>query len=147
VKKKDGIAADIAKEIGHWIFFSLVVGLAQLWIIPILYYLFQKNLTWVELIGNGSLLFFTTTITAKTAGEYFKKVQGSAITNVACFGAAMVIILASVSCYTAVTATRAGLVPGASLSPARVAIMSNVLATVAIVFSLAYTSIIRAFGK
>jgi hypothetical protein len=28
------IVAAIAKEIAHWLFFSLVVGLAQPWLIP-----------------------------------------------------------------------------------------------------------------
>jgi hypothetical protein len=144
---KEGIVTDISKEILHWLFFSIAIGLAQLWLIPLFYYLFQKHITWVELIGNGSLLFFATTVTSKTAAEYFRKVKGDTTGHVLCFALAILIIMASVTCYAAVTATRGNLVPAASLSPERVTFMSDILAGAGIVFSLAYTSLIRAFGK
>jgi hypothetical protein len=70
-RKKDSIF----HELGYWFVYSLLIALAQLWLIPVAYYLVDRPLKLVELIGNGSLLFFATTTASKTAGEYFKKVK------------------------------------------------------------------------
>lgn len=135
-------------EIGYWLFFSVLIALAQLWLVPLLYYLTSKSLTWVELIGNGSLLFFATTITSKTAGEYFKKVRGGhPWATLLCIGVTLGIVLASVSCYALVIADRTGILPPKSLSPDHVAVLSDVLAASGLIFSLGYTLYIRAYGQ
>lgn len=135
-------------EIGYWLVFSVVIALAQLWLVPLLYYLTSKQLTWVELIGNGSLLFFATTITSKTAGEYFKKVRGgNPWATLLCIGVTFGIVFASVFCYALVIADRTGMFPPKSLSPEHVAFLSDVLAASGLLFSFGYTLYIRAYGQ
>jgi hypothetical protein len=140
---------DIVEEFGYWFLFSIVIALAQLWLIPCAYYLTQKQFTWVELIGNGSLLFFATTITSKTAGEYFKKVKSqkrTRFTTLFCLFGMVIIVLPAVFTYALVTASRVGMMAATVLSPERVATVSDVLAVSGLLFSLAYTFIIRAYG-
>lgn len=138
---------DILKEFGYWVLFSVVISLAQLWLIPLAYYLANKSWTWVDLIGNGSLLFFATTITSKTAGEYFKKVKGHhEIATLLCGAVAFIIILVSVFAYAVVTASRVGALANITLSPARIARTSDLLAVTGLVFSLAYTIYFRIYA-
>jgi hypothetical protein len=140
------IVTGILKEFGYWFLFTVVIALAQLWLIPCAYYLTQKQFTWVELIGNGSLLFFATTITSKTAGEYFKKVKTrNEGTTLLCLTVMFIIIIPAVFTYALVTASRVGIMAANSLSPERVAMVSDVLAASGLLFSLAYTFIIRAY--
>src|SRR5437763_6339258 len=69
------MAREILKELGYWFLFRIVIALAQLWLVPFGYYLMHRPWTWVDLVGNGSLLFFATTTASKATGEYFKRVQ------------------------------------------------------------------------
>lgn len=132
---------------GYWLLFSVIVSLAQLWLVPLAYYIMSKPLTWVELIGNGSLLFFATTITSKTAGEYFKKVHGShAIATLICVAVTLLTVLTSAFVYAFVTATRMGVL-SANMSPEKVTSLSDLLAGSGIVFSFAYTIYVRVYGK
>jgi hypothetical protein len=146
----------VLKDIGYWILFSLVLALAQLWLIPVGYYLVKKPLTLVDLIGNGSLLFFATTITSRTAGEYFRKVRGHhGWATLVCIFAMLGIVLPSVFAYAFEVAFRVGLggasspqgVTVASLSPERITLLSLVLAISGTVFSFGYTLYIRAYGE
>ena len=147
----------VLKDIGYWILFSLVLALAQLWLIPLGYYLVKKPLTLVDLIGNGSLLFFATTITSRTAGEYFRRVKGHhAGATLVCLFAMLVIVLPSVFAYAFEIAFRAGLdgtsssperITVLSLAPERITMLSLVLAVSAVIFSFGYTLYIRAYGE
>lgn len=139
--------AVILEELGYWLLFSLVIGLAQLWLIPLAYYLGQKPWTWIDLIGNGSLLFFATTITSRTAGEYFRKVkQASKVATLLCIVTMFAIIIVSVFSYGIIVATRME-APVIALSPARVAITSALVAIFGLLFSLSYTIYIRIVVK
>jgi hypothetical protein len=137
------IACEVLKEFGHWFLFSVAIALAQLWLIPFGYYLAKKPWTWVDLVGNGSLLFFATTITSKTAGEYFKRVKRrSDVATLFCIGMTLIIVFLSVFAYTLVISSRIGLL-GANLAPERVATSSDMLALSSLIFSAAFTLIIR----
>jgi hypothetical protein len=140
------IAKEVLEEFGHWFLFSVVIALAQLWLLPFGYYLVQKPWTWVGLVGNGSLLFFATTITSKTAGEYFKKVKrrGGWATTL-CIGVTFVIVFLSVFAYALVIST--GLLGVNSLKPERVAALSNGLAISGLIFSASFTLFIRLTTK
>jgi hypothetical protein len=128
--------------------FSVIIALAQLWLIPSFYYLTQKPWTWAELVGNGCLLFYATTITSKTAGEYFKRVKTrNEWATLVCIAMTFIIVALSVFVYALVTATRAGLVLANPLSPERVARISDGLALSGLIFSGAFTLIIRAYGR
>jgi hypothetical protein len=132
------------KEIAYWIFFSVLISLAQLWLIPILCYLAKKPWTLVGLIGDGSLLFFATSITSKTGGEYFKKVKGHhEWLTFGCVVTMVGIIVLSVFVFSLEAAIRLNLMPANSLSPERVTHMSIGLAGSGILFSLAYTLFIH----
>jgi uncharacterized membrane protein len=146
VKEKE-FTDSIAREIGYWALFSVVIALAQLWLIPVGYYLLTKPWTLVELIGNGSLLFFATTITSKTAGEYFKRVKGHhGWATLICLTAMIFIVFVSVFAFALEAAVRAGAMSPDALSPERVTGISLGLAFAGIVFSFAYTLYIRAYG-
>jgi len=133
-----------AKEFLYWIVFSILISLAQLWLIPILCYLAKKPWTLVGMIGDGSLLFFATTITSKTGGEYFKKVKGHhEWWTFGCIATMLFIIVPSVFVFGIEAAIRAGLMPASSLSPERVTHFSLVLAISGIIFSLSYTLLIH----
>lgn len=107
----------------------------------------NKPWTIIELLGNGSLLFFATTITSKTAGEYFKRVRGHhAIATPMCVICLISILLPSVFAYGIEAATRVGVTASESLSPGRVTRVSLFLAGSAILFSLSYTLFVHAFG-
>lgn len=139
---------DILKELGYWLLFSVILALAQLWLIPFVYYLTNKPWTWVELVGNGSLLFFATTITSKTAGEYFRKVKSrNELATLFCIAVTFIVVILSVFAYGLLTASRVGIAPGISLAPEKVAFLSNILALSGLIFSLAFTLIIRADAK
>ncbi len=142
------IVREVFKDLGYWMLFGVIIALAQLWLIPFAYYLLKRPLTWVELIGNGSLLFFATTITSKTAGEYFKKVKGHhGWATLLCLFVTVVIILLSVFAYALVIAARLEKAIANALSPERVATMSTVLAAAGLIFGFAYTIYIRVFGE
>lgn len=143
----DHVVAHVLKDFGYWFLFSIVISLAQLWLIPCFYYLTQKPLTWLELVGNGSLLFFATTITSKTAGEYFKKGKSNELATLFCIGVTFLIVMMSVFAYALVTAARMGILASNSLSPERVATVSNILALSGAIFSGAFTLLIRVDGK
>ena len=144
----DHVVGHFLKDFGYWLLFSIVISLAQLWLIPCFYYLTQKPWTWVELIGNGSLLFFATTITSKTAGEYFKKGKNpGGLATLVCIGVTFLIVMMSVSAYALVTASRMGILALNSLSPERVATFSNILALSSAIFSFAFTLLVRVDGK
>lgn len=139
---------EIIKEFGYWILFSVVIALAQLWLIPWAYFLANKPWTWVGLVGNGSLLFFATTITSKTSGEYFKRVKGRhEIATLVCVAVTFIIISISVFAYAVVMASRVGALTNITLSPARIATTSDLLAISGVIFSLAYTIYIRIYGE
>lgn len=140
------LVSEIAEEFAYWVFFSVVIALAQLWVVAGLLYAAHRPFTWAGLIGNGSLLFFATTITSKAAGEYFKKVKGShRWATLICVAGMIIIIIASTSLYALVAA--ATIFASDSLTAARVAGMSDVLAACGLAFSLGYTLYIRAYGE
>ena len=142
------VTSEVCKDLGYWLLFSIVIALAQLWLVPFAYYLTNQSVTWVQLIGNGSLLFFSTTITSKTAGEYFRRVKAhSAFATLICIFATLVIILFSVFGYGLVIATHVGILPVSTLSAERVTTMSDVLAVSGIIFSFGYTIYLRVFGE
>ena len=148
VLSDDHVVGHFLKGFGYWLLFSIVISLAQLWLVPCIYYLTKKPLTWAELIGNGSLLFFATTITSKTAGEYFKKSKDLGwLPTLVCIGVTFLIVMMSVSAYALVTASRMGILTLNSLSPERVATFSNILALSGAIFSFAFTLLIRGDGK
>jgi hypothetical protein len=137
--------ADLLEECGYWALFSVLIALAQLWLIPFAYYAYQRPWTLVDLVGNGSLLFFTTTITSKTAGDYFRKVRvRSKGLTLFCIAITFGIVLLSVFLYAIVVAApRIGITAGNSLRPDRVARLSEVLAISGLLFSFVFTLIIR----
>ncbi len=148
VLNDDQIVGQVLKDFGYWLLFSIVISLAQLWLVPCIYYLTQKPLTWVELIGNGSLLFFATTITSKTAGEYLKKGKSrSELATLICIGVTFLIVMMSVFAYALVTAVRIGVMAANSLSSERVATFSDILALSGAIFSFAFTLLVRVDGK
>lgn len=139
---------EIAKEIVYWAFFSVVMALAQLWLLPLIYYIANRPVSWVQLVGNGSLLVFATTITSKSAGDYFKRVrQHRWWATILCFGGTIVIIVISIGLYALVTARGIGLLGAHSLAAARVTTMSDMLAFFSVVLSLSYTLLARAYGE
>lgn len=142
------MTSEVVKDLGYWLLFGVVISLAQLWLVPFAYYFTTQPVTWVQLVGNGSLLFFATTITSRTAGEYFRKPKAhSAFATLICIAATFIIILLSVFGYGLVIATHVGLLPTSSLSAERVTTVSDVLAASGIIFSCAYTIYLRVFGE
>jgi hypothetical protein len=145
---KSNPEGSVTREIGYWLLFSVLVALAQLWLIPLAYYLTKQPFTLVELIGNGSLLFFATTTTSKAAGEYFKRVKGKHEgATLICVTVMLLIIFVSVFVYALEIATRLSRLQGVSLSPERVTNVSIVLALSGLIFSFSYTLYIRAYGE
>jgi hypothetical protein len=139
---------NIFHELGYWLLYSLLLALAQLWLIPLAYYLYDKPLALVDVIGNGSLLFFATTTASKTAGEYFKKVKTHHPTaKLFCIGLLLLIILPSVYAYALEIATRVGGAGSLAMSPDKVMRLSLGLAVTGIIFSLSFTLITRAYGE
>jgi hypothetical protein len=96
----------------------------------------------VDLVGNGSLLFFATTITSKTAGEYFKRgnVHTEAATLI-CFVVTLLIVISSVFTFGIVVTMRFS--SAVQVAPQRVANFSSLLAVAAIIFSFAFTIFIK----
>jgi len=140
-------AGSVSRELCYWLLYSVVFALAQLWLVPLGYYLFNKPMTLVALIGNGSLLFFATTIASKTAGEYFKKVKKHhEWASFMCIAVMSLIIVPSVFAFAFETAARAGVMQTEALAPERVTNLSLILAVSGVIFSLAYTLLIRAYG-
>jgi uncharacterized membrane-anchored protein YitT (DUF2179 family) len=140
---------DVAEEFGYWFLFSVMISLAQLWLVVFAYYAMRKQFTWMELIGNGSLLFFATTMASKTAGEYFRKVKPrkrNGVATLVCLFAMIAIIFPSVFIYALITAIRVGMMSGNMLAPDRVTFISDVLALAALLFSLGFTFVIRYGG-
>ena len=138
----------VSRDIFHWIIFGVVISLSQLWLIPLGYYLLVKPLTLVGLVGNGSLLFFATTITSKTAGEYFKRVRGHhGWATLLCVTCMILVVMSSVFAYAVVVAARLGGSEATALSDERVTRVSLYLAASGIIFSFAYTLVIRAYGE
>ena len=139
----------LVKEICYWTFFSVVVSLAQLWLVPVAYYLVRKPWTVVGLVGNGSLLFFATTITAKTAGEYFKKVKGHHewAATLGCSVMTFLTVILSAFILGLESAARAGVMAADTLSPERVTVLSVGLAVSGLIFSLGYTLLMRKMGE
>lgn len=141
-------ASDIGKEISYWLWFSVLLSLAQLWLVPLLYYLVKKPWTVVGLLGNGSLIFFATTITSKTGGDYFKKVKGHhAWATFGCIAVMLLVVVVSIFVFALEAAIHAGLMAADALSPERVTGLSIVLAVSGLLFSLGYTIFIRRFGE
>ena len=129
----------------YWLLFSVLISLTQLWLVPLFYYLLNKPLTWVDLIGNGSLLLFATTLTSKTTGEYFKKV-----TTHHWFASSFFVLLTfavtamAVGSYALMLASRTGsLLSDRAVTPEKMTIVSGWLAATGLVFSLAGTIYIR----
>jgi hypothetical protein len=148
VETNSNTKGSIFKEIGYWLLFSVLVALAQLWLIPLAYYLTKKPFTLIELIGNGSLLFFATTTASKIAGEYFKKVKGNhEVATLLCVTVMLVIIFVSVFVYALEVASRLGGLGVTPLSPERVTSVSILLAISGLIFSFAYTLYIREYGE
>ena len=132
------------KEIMYWVVFSILISLAQLWLVPVLYYLAKKPWTLVGLIGDGSLLFFATTITSRTGGEYFKKMKGHhEWLTFGCVAVMLIIVVLSVFVFGLEVAIRTGLMPANSLLPERVTHLSLILAISGTIFSLSYTLVIH----
>lgn len=143
-KKRDSIA----HELGYWLFYSVLLALAQLWLIPVVYYVYDKPFTLIDVIGNGSLLFFATTTASKTTGEYLKKVKTHhPIAKLFCIAMMLLIILPSVCAYSLEIATRIGGMTTLVLSPLRVTRLSLGLAVTGIMFSLSFTLLTRAYGE
>ena len=136
----------VPRELCFWLIYSVILSLAQLWLLPILYYLSKKPLTLVALIGNGSLIFFATTITSKTAGDYFKKVKRHHEWGFLCGAVMGLIIICSVFAFAVEAAVRAELIKPELISPERVSSFSLVLALAAVIYSFAFTIIIRRHG-
>jgi hypothetical protein len=138
----------VIHDLGHWFFFSLVFALAQLWLIPLAYYLYDRPLKLVELLGNGGLLFFATTTASRTAGEYFRKVKVDLpIAKLLCITTLLLIILPSVFAYALEIAHGIGGAGALALSPEKVTTFSLGLAATGIVFSFAFTLLTRAYGE
>jgi hypothetical protein len=134
-------------EIGYWLLYGLVLALAQLWLAFLASYLFKKNFSLVDLIGNGSLLFFATTTASKTAGDYMRKVKSHHPTaKLICFGVLLLILLPSVFAYACEVVSRLGGPNALAMSPERVTTFSLWLAFGGALFSFSYTLIIRAYG-
>jgi hypothetical protein len=134
-------------EFLYWVLFSLVLALAQLWLIPLGYYLYDRPLKMVEVIGNGSLLFFATTTVSRSAGEYFKKVKSHHPTaKLICIAMLLLIILPSVFAYALEIATRLGGVGTLALSAEKVTRLSLGLAAAGAIFSLSFTMLTKAYG-
>ena len=143
-KKRDSVA----HELGYWLFYSVVLALAQLWLIPVVYYVYDKPFTLIEVIGNGSLLFFATTTASKTTGEYFKKVKAHhPMAKLVCIAMMLLIILPSVCAYALEIATRIGGASNLALSALKVTRLSLGLAVTGIIFSLSFTLLTRAYGE
>lgn len=137
----------VLHEIGYWLLYGLVLALAQLWLAFLGSYLFKKQISLVDLIGNGSLLFFATTTASKTAGDYMRKVKSHHPTaKLVCFGMLLLILLPSVFAYACEVVTRFGGPNALAMSPERVTIFSLALAFGGALFSFSYTLIIRAYG-
>lgn len=142
------ITSQVLKDLVYWLFFGVIIALAQLWLIPFGYYLTSKSVTWVQLVGNGSLLFFSTTITSQTAGEYFKKPKAhNAAATLLCIVPTLGIIILSVCGYGLVIATQLGMLPANSLSAERVTTVSDILAIAGMIFSFGFTIYLRVFGE
>jgi hypothetical protein len=134
-------------EVGYWIVYSLGLALAQIWLTFLAFYLYNKPLNLVGLVGNGSLLFFATATASKTAGDYFKKVKSHHPTaKMFCIATLLLILLPSVFAYALEVATRLGGAGTLALSPERVTTLSLGLAITGAIFSLSFTLLTRAYG-
>lgn len=139
---------DVFKDLGYWLVFGVAIALAQLWLVQVAYYLKNQSVTWVQLVGNGSLLFFSTAITSKTAGEYFKKSKAhNAAATLICVTVMLGIILCSGFGYGVVISTHLGTAPTDALSADRVTTLSDRLAFAGIIFSGAFTAYLRMYGE
>lgn len=132
---------EFGKELGYWFAFGVVIALAQLWLIPFAGMLFNKPVRWADLIQNGSFLMYATTLTAKTVGDYHKKVHGEhGMATLLCWLVGTSIIMVGVLSYAlVVVGPRIGVLATSSLSSEGVVRASGILAVASMAFSLAYT--------
>lgn len=129
----------------HWLSFSVPLALAHLPLTALAFWLWQRPITWVDILKNGALLTYTTTLTAKALGEYMRKARkDSEILSILCVICALAIILPTVFVYGVMIASQVSVTgstsrPFSPLAAGRLAALSSALALAGMFYSLGYT--------
>jgi hypothetical protein len=132
----------ILEEIFWWLGFSVLLPLFYLAAVPLMLYLFHKPVPWADLVKNGVLLSYATTITARAAGNYHKSVPSPrGLVGGLCILGLTTIIGASCVVYGGILvvgldSSGSGPILGSS---ERLATFSTIVALLAMMFSLVFT--------
>jgi hypothetical protein len=122
-----------SSSIVYWLFFEVGIPLAPLYLlIPLAFFLSGESWQWADIVADGSLLFYATTIASKAAGEHLKDLD--ARSQRLCLGISFLIAILSAFIYALIVMT-SFLNFNSALSPKRVAVTSTGLAISSLILS------------
>ncbi len=123
-------------SIVYWLLFEVVIPLAPLYLlIPVAFFLTREHWQWSEIVADGSLLLYATTIASKATGEHFPYLD-SPRSKWFSICVLIIIVMLSSFIYALIVMTNY-LNFDSALSPKRVALMSTGIAICSLIFSFA----------
>jgi hypothetical protein len=125
----------------RWLLFEVVVPLFPLCFFPLAAYLFEQPWSWVDILADGSVLLYATTIASKAVGDHLSKL-GSDLEKGICVAILIVIVAFSTFIYAFIVMT-SRLILASSFSQQRAAVWSAGLALSSLVFSFGLRIVTR----
>jgi hypothetical protein len=135
----------VVREMVHWFLFGVIVSLGYLALVLLILWVEGKHVDWIAAVKSGGLLTYASTLAARTAGEYLRKVTRITLISSFCVVGLLAVIVPAACVYALVLESAVSQTPAlpAIIMPDRVAQASLVIACLAVGYGFVFTLFLK----
>jgi putative flippase GtrA len=135
----------VAREMVHWFLFGVIVSLGYLALVLLILWLKGNHVDWIAAVKSGGLLTYASTLAARTAGDYVRKMTRITLFSSFCVVGLLGVIVPAACVYALVLESAIPQVPAvtAAIMPNRVAQASLAIACLALGYGFVFTLVLK----